>query len=387
MYSAGQYLRLETRGRRSGKPHSVILRYVTYGDGIFVFPESGGRQDWVANILVEPRAKVYAEGRAIDGQVTQKRANGPNEPVLLAFARKYGIGEVRKKYGGMFRYFQIQSFSESPADYYELVYADLEAAFDGVAPEYDQHIFGNPINTWLRNRSVSLMTKLFRPGQTLVEVGCGTGTETLALARRGIRVLASDLSSKMLQVLKKKAAKQGLEEYVVPIHCRPYMLKEEVRKLGYEKVDGAYSTYGAINTDPRLESLFANLHDIVKQDGKLVLGVWNRYCLFEISGYSLRFKPSMAVARFRNPVPVGKSRFCVSTNAYTVGTVNRLASRFFKLLSVRGVGILLPPSNLTQYIPPRRLLGAVKKIEVSIEGSFPWNMLGDHFLAVYARVG
>ena len=108
--------------------------------------------------------------------------------------------------------------------YDEVIYGDLEAAFDSVATDYDHHIFDNPINTWLRNVSIGMMAQIFEPGQTVLEVGCGTGTETLSLARKGVRVIASDISQKMLDVLSRKASAAGLSGRIVPVHCRPTQL-------------------------------------------------------------------------------------------------------------------------------------------------------------------
>ena len=387
MSFAGQYLRLETVGRRSGKPHDVLVRFVTVGGRIVVFPQNTGKQDWVANVAQNGRVRVFGEGKVIEGVCRIKEIQGLRDPILGIFTRKYGTEEVRKRYWGQHTYAEIQILSQSQADdYYELVYADLEAAFDGVAEDYDRHIFGNPMNVWLRNRSVNLLKKVFKPGDVVLEIGCGTGTETLSLAQHGVKVVASDISSKMLQVLQRKSKEAGLQERVIPVHARPYMLRQRLTELGYQTIDGAYSTYGAINTEPRLGHLIRDLHAMIRPGGTLLVGVWNKYCLFELVGYSVRMRPSMTVARLRNPVPVGKSRFCVTSTAYTVGSMNELLSESFKLRKVYGVEILLPPSNLTSYLPPRRVLGAVKRVELSLEGHYPWNRLGDHFLGVYSRI-
>jgi deazaflavin-dependent oxidoreductase (nitroreductase family) len=388
MSSPGQYLRLETTGRRTGKPHNVLLRYATVEGGIVLFPQANGHQDWVANLQSNPKVRIFGEGRIFGGQAKVKRADSLDDPVLAAFWRKYGGEVVRSGYWGRTKYVEVQlEAGSSPADFDELIYGDLEAAFDGVANDYDRHIFGNAMNVWLRNRSVALMSRVFRRGELILEIGCGTGTETLRLARSGIHVLATDISSKMLSVLKRKAEKAALTDFVTPIHARPYALKEIVRRLGHAEIDGAYSTYGAINTEPRLQDLFASLHSMIRSGGSLILGVWNKYCLYEMLGYALRLKPSMIGARFRNPVPVGKSRFCVASNAYSVGTLERMISGYFKLDKVYGVCIFLPPSNLTKYLPPEPILGLVRRADLAVEAIFPWNRLGDHFLGVYSKIG
>jgi SAM-dependent methyltransferase len=337
-------------------------------------------------VIADPNVKVYTNGRVLEGTARFVQVKSLTDPVLSAFTRKYGLSEVKKKYWGATRYLQIRPVSESSESYYEFVYSDLEAAFDGVAEDYDEHILGNPINLWLRNRSVALISEIFRPGDTIVEVGCGTGTETLALAKRGINVVATDISSRMLSVLARKAENEGVRGRVTPLHSRPYQLRESLEKAGFSKVDGAYSTYGAVNTDPRLPEMAAALHATIREAGRLVLGVWNKFCLYEIAGYTLRLKPSMAVARLSNPVPIGKSRFCISTNSFSVGSMSRALSGLFELEEVRGVGIFLPPSNLTRYLPHPRIEKLVKYADVHVESIFPFNRLGDHFLGVYRRV-
>lgn len=388
MSSHGELIRLETIGNKTRTPHGVLVRFIIAGGKIVIFPQKQSRQDWVINIQHDPKVTVFSAGHKMNGNATVRTVENLKDPLLGSFMRKYGEAEVRKRYWGQLTYVEIEVQSEStPGDYVDLVYADLEAAFDGVAEHYDEHILGNPMNLWLRNRSVEHLLDLFGPGDVVLEVGCGTGTETLLLAQQGIRVIAADISSKMLGVLRKKAQKAGLDGRITPLHARPYMLKQKVSELGYSTVDGAYSTYGAINTEPRLASLFADLHAMIKPGGILLLGVWNKYCLYEMIGYSIRMRPRMSVARLRNPVPVGKSRFCVPSMAYSVDSLSKIISGSFELKKVYGVEIFLPPSNLTAYLPPDRLLNLLKRVEVSVEGTYPWNRLGDHFLGVYSRIG
>jgi SAM-dependent methyltransferase len=385
--AAGQYVRLVSTGRKTGNPHAVIVRYLMYEGKMVVFPQSGAAQDWVANLTRNPFLTVHGGTSQWRGRAKLARVASLKDPILGAFTRKYGEAEVRKRYWGQTRYVEIELLDQKPEAYDELVYSDLEAAFDGVAESYDRHILGNPMNVWLRNRSVSLLSGLFGDGDTVVEIGCGTGTETLNLAKRGIKVLACDISSRMLEVMMTKARQEGLEDRVVPLHCRPYEIRKTVQDAGYHEIDGAYSTYGAVNTEPRLAAMMEALHHLIQRDGKLVLGVWNKFCLYEIVGYTLRMRPSMAVARLSNPVPVGRSRFCVATNAFSVESLNKVVYKWFHLERILGVEILLPPSNLIRYLPHGRALAMLERADALLESHSPWNRLGDHFLGVYNKVG
>jgi SAM-dependent methyltransferase len=373
-------------GRASHAPHQVIVRYVSYNGNIVVFPLNSGSQDWVRNIESVPNVKLYLDGNLALGSAGMKQITGLRDPLLSVFTRKYGSDTVNRWYRGQHRYVEIALTKQvGSLRFDDLVYGDLEAAFDSIAEDYDHHIFGNPMNTWLRNLSIGIMTEVFTPGETVLEVGCGTGTETLSLARSGIRVIASDISSKMLKVLESKAKAAGLTEKIITLHSRPTQLFEKIKKLGFDSLDGAYSTYGAVNTEPNLPDTIRVFHDLLKPNGRLLLGVWNKYCVYELLGYLLRANPGLAFARLRNPVPLGKSRFCVATNAFSVGSLNEFVNRYFSLERVFGAIVAMPPSNLTKFLPKGKLLDFLKRIDLNLGNAFPTNRIGDHFLALYRR--
>lgn len=378
-----QYLRLESKGRKTGNPHAVLLRFITFGSKIIVFPSNSGVQSWFLNVQKNSSVRVFYGAKVLTCDAIVRKISGLDDPLLSAFTRKYGRETVSQYYIGQHSYVELKPSSTSSYDLEEVIYGDLEAAFDGVARDYDRHIFGNPINTWLRNVSISVLNLLFKSGDTVLEIGCGSGTETLSLAKRGVKVIATDISKRMIEVLETKAKKMEVEKNVVGLCSRPLDLKERLESLGYSRLDGAYSTYGAVNTEPRLREALRDVHFLLKEKAPLLLGVWNKYCLYEMVGYTLKLKPGLAFARLRNPVPVGKSRFCVSTNAFSVGSLAGLVEPYFQLERVYGVVVTLPPSNLTKYLPRGRMLRLLKSIDLNVGRGFPMNRLGDHFLAVY----
>lgn len=60
------------------------------------------------------------------------------------------------------------------------------------------------------------------------DLGCGTGTTALALARRGIRMFAVDLSPGMCRLAREKAARAGLPVAVLCADMRRFKLPEKV---------------------------------------------------------------------------------------------------------------------------------------------------------------
>src|SRR6188508_1027846 len=71
------------------------------------------------------------------------------------------------------------------------------AAFDAAAASYDADTLTNPVMRWLRRENLRNLRRCFRPRDRLLEIGCGSGAEALALARFGARILATDASPRM----------------------------------------------------------------------------------------------------------------------------------------------------------------------------------------------
>src|ERR1700730_1166441 len=169
MLSSGQYLRIETVGRKTGKKHQVLVRYIAEKDRIVAFPQNTGKQDWVRNIEVHPQVKVYYNDSISSAIASLKKISEFNDPVFSTFQRKYGGPTVDRWYSGQQLFVEILIQKKFGAiEYDEAIYGDLEAAFDAVAVDYDRQILDNPINTWQRNVSIGAMLELFKPGNTVV---------------------------------------------------------------------------------------------------------------------------------------------------------------------------------------------------------------------------
>jgi ubiquinone/menaquinone biosynthesis C-methylase UbiE len=70
-----------------------------------------------------------------------------------------------------------------------------EAFFDAHAPVYDDNVFTK--NT-IREVDFLLEELSLQPGDSILDVGCGTGRHSIELAKRGYSVTGIDLSSEML---------------------------------------------------------------------------------------------------------------------------------------------------------------------------------------------
>ncbi|MGZ8473873.1 MAG: polysaccharide deacetylase family protein [Candidatus Deferrimicrobiaceae bacterium] len=85
--------------------------------------------------------------------------------------------------------------------------------YDGLAADYDREQFCSSVSISRKTEYAlfeARIPSLFSPSDRVLEIGAGTGIFTLAIARRCREVTAVDLSASMLEILKGKAAGEGL---------------------------------------------------------------------------------------------------------------------------------------------------------------------------------
>lgn len=310
------------------------------------------------------------------------------ERVLSLFREKYGPDRFVEWYEHPARVLEVSidsslTHSGPGGDQY---YRWLEAEFDNVAGDYDHHITGNRINRLLRDRSLAWLIPRFRRAPRLLEIGCGSGMETLPLLRLGHEILAVDISERMLTTVREKAAREGLSKRLETRQVRARDLNRLREDYTAASFDGAYSTYGALNCEPDLGQIPLALHGLLKPGAAFVAGVYNRWCLFEIAGYGASLQMGRALGRRKNPVPVGSSRFCVDVYAHSVADFRRLFRRRFSVERIEGVPAILPPSDLTAYAEKfSRHFEQLARWDAHLGIVWPFNALGDHFLMTFVR--
>jgi SAM-dependent methyltransferase len=111
------------------------------------------------------------------------------------------------------------------------------------------------------------------PGLAL-DLGCGAGRHSLALARRGFPVVAVDLSLPLLQTVQKRARQEHL-----PISCVRLDLCR-IRALppgAFRYALLLYSTLGMIRGDRERQLVLRQVRERLTRDGELALHVHNRW--------------------------------------------------------------------------------------------------------------
>ncbi|MGD2146015.1 MAG: class I SAM-dependent methyltransferase [Anaerolineae bacterium] len=267
-------------------------------------------------------------------------------------------------------------------------YIETSRAFDVVAPHYDSvyGVGGNTMMNWMRGQSLKLLEATFPPGSRLLEIGCGTGEEAVALAEACRHVLATDISPNMAALTARRSRDAGLTNRVTAL-CLPAGDLAALRPR--ERFDGAYASFGALNCEPRLERLGIALRRLLKPGGAFVCTVMARWCPFEIAWFSLHGQPAIAFRRLRRgwqTAPVAGlegSEVTVATRYLSLADVRRAFSDGFHIDVAMALPLLLPPPYLDDLYRTRRcLFDRLEAWECRLRTRWPFRRWGDHIALV-----
>jgi 2-polyprenyl-3-methyl-5-hydroxy-6-metoxy-1,4-benzoquinol methylase len=108
--------------------------------------------------------------------------------------------------------------------------------------------------------------------KTVLEIGCGLGTDTINFARAGAHVTTVDLSEKSIELARKRAAVFGLEEQ---IRFFPGNAEQLSSFVPVESYDLIYS-FGVIHHTPHPSALLAQLRKYARPGTTIKIMVYHR---------------------------------------------------------------------------------------------------------------
>lgn len=258
------------------------------------------------------------------------------------------------------------------------------AAFDETAGSYDSDFATTTTGRWLRESVWSCLVRFVQPGMQALDLGCGTGEDALWLAQNGCCVTAADGSPAMLQEVAAKAAQLKLERRVRTIRLdlnAPFAAMPFAQPFGL-----VISNFGAINCVADLPLLGRKLAAWVKPGGTLALVFMGRFCAWETAYYFARLD-RRAMRRWSGRAQATVGRESVDVNYWRRSDVLRALGPSFRLLSLRGVGTLLPPSYLFHWAQRRpRFFGTLARWERRTSHIWPLSRVGDHTLIILRRL-
>ena len=139
---------------------------------------------------------------------------------------------------------------------------EIRQAWDTIASGYDRNV--TPTHLWLGGEGLSRAG--LRAGMRFLDVAAGSGALSIPAARLGAQVLATDQSESMLDLLRERARREGLE-----IEVRP--MDGHALKLENDTFDMAGSQFGVM-LFPDMPKGIREMARVVKPGGRVLMTVY-----------------------------------------------------------------------------------------------------------------
>lgn len=264
-------------------------------------------------------------------------------------------------------------------------YDDVRRAYDSFAPVYDEWV-GEHVSSRRAKSALLIRVRRLAPANALIlDVGCGTGSEVLALARAGHRVVGVDISPRMLALAREKANAKapGLDvRFFDGVAAQP-------QPEWGGPFDVVYSAYGVVNLEPDPAATMRALAKVVRPGGHLIVGTLNPTVAYELALFplALHLKGFRKAAAPRVDLRLGHGRDEAATCVLPSNSALVASARSAGLDVVEETGIhvlSLPPSEgVTRRFP--RFIGLVNRVERRIESRRPFNRLGYFSLLTFRK--
>lgn len=158
------------------------------------------------------------------------------------------------------------AFYDAVVDHYHLFYRDWQATVD---------------------REGMTLRKILSGRRNILDASCGTGTQSIALAKQGFNVTAADISQSMLDKARENAHEYGIETNIQFVNAGFLELPEKVGGT-FHAIITKGNALPHLLADVEIKQAIQNFHDLLVPGGLLVVGIRDYDTILEDR---LRFVP------------------------------------------------------------------------------------------------
>lgn len=248
------------------------------------------------------------------------------------------------------------------------------AIFDTYALQYDEKFNRNPLGKYQRERVHREITAYLLPGQTILDIGCGPGSDFKFYRRLNLRVHAIDSSAKMVELAKQNAALLDLDS-----HIRQIPLEEFHPETSYHVI---ILNFGVINVFHPLQPILSKLNTMLSDEGILIIVSMPPVHLFTLLEWLLTFRWRALLRRLWQ-------HRAVLENGFQFYYYNKRAfTRHFHILKAVHLGAILPtPDQYHRYGCARRVADKLMRLDQLVASQIPDWLGGDHVCYILKRKG
>jgi ubiquinone/menaquinone biosynthesis C-methylase UbiE len=253
----------------------------------------------------------------------------------------------------------------------------IAEAFSRTAQKYDSFAEDHPHLTRMRSKVYSHVIRHIPSGARILELNAGTGTDAVQLAQRGYSVHATDIAPGMLDRLRDKVDRLGIQDRVTMEACS-FLALEDVHGAPF---DAVFSDLGGLNCIPDLTPVIRPLPNILRPGGVLTWVLMPHVCLWEMAEL-FRGNLSLAFRRFSGgSVRASLEGLNFEVYYFSPRQVIGWFGKDFELLGLEGLSVITPTAESKNFakIHPR-LYRILSWLDDRLSPRWPWSGWGDFYI-------
>jgi ubiquinone/menaquinone biosynthesis C-methylase UbiE len=253
------------------------------------------------------------------------------------------------------------------------------AAFNEQSVIFDDLYTANSIVQYKRKRVRDHVQQYLPPNSHILELNAGTGEDAVYFASKGFRVHATDISTGMQEILKKKVNANGLENRVTTERCSFTELDTLYHRGPYDMI---FSNFAGLNCTGNLDSVLLSFSPLLNPGGIVTLVILPPFCLWETL-LVLKGKTKTAFRRFFSSkgVTAHIEGHYFTCWYYKPSYITKVMKNDYDLLSVEGLCTIVPPSYMEHFAEKHpKLYRWLQKNEDLRKSRWPWKNVGDYYI-------
>lgn len=254
-----------------------------------------------------------------------------------------------------------------------------EKAFTRQSKIFDTQNAENTIVQYKRERVRAHVWKYLSPGIRILELNCGTGEDSIWLAKQGMQVHATDISTGMLSILAKKIKSENLESNIHFEHCS-FTSLETLSDTG--QYDMIFSNFAGLNCTTELDLVLKSFNGLLKANAIVTLVLLPSFCLWEtLLLFKGKFRTGTRRIFHKKGVNANVEGVSFKCRYYSPSFVIKALKPHFKLLETEGLCTIVPPSYIENFVENYpRLFQFLKSKEERWKSKWPWKFIGDYYI-------
>jgi SAM-dependent methyltransferase len=258
-----------------------------------------------------------------------------------------------------------------------------EGAFNKAAEKYDEQFTNTAIGRLQRNRVWNYLQRNVNSTDQprVLELNCGTGEDARWFASKGFKVVATDISSQMIEAARGKNP-AGVEFEI----CSFAQIADRFLPGSFDII---FSNFGGLNCIPgnEIRLLAEQVSLLLRPNGRFIAVVMSDDCAME-KWYFRRKKMYEQANRRKNTNGVSTTieGETFTTYYYSPEKFTQMTANVFRVNAQKAVGWAIPPSYTDPFFRTRpTLLKALTLIENTIGNMPVMARRADHFLIDLVR--